>query len=47
VHVLQAIIEGLDEHLTWPDDNFRRELATVFPGILRGALVSVMSRSIK
>jgi hypothetical protein len=23
VHVLQAIIEGLDEHLTWPDENCR------------------------
>jgi hypothetical protein len=36
VHVLQEIIEGLDEHLTWPDDNRRHELATVYPGILRG-----------
>jgi hypothetical protein len=35
---LQAIIEGLDEHLTWPDDNCRCELATVYPGILKGCV---------
>jgi hypothetical protein len=38
IHVLQAIIEGLDEHLTWPDDNHRRELALVYTGILRGCI---------
>jgi hypothetical protein len=38
VHVLEAIIEGLDEHLTWPDENCRRELAVVYTGILRGCI---------
>jgi hypothetical protein len=38
VHVLLAIVEGLDEHLRWPDDNRRRELAAVFPGILSGCI---------
>ncbi len=38
VHVLQAIVEGLHEHLTWPDGDHRRELAEVFPGILRGCI---------
>jgi hypothetical protein len=38
VHVLQAIVEGLHEHLTWPDENRRRELAAVFPGILNGCI---------
>ncbi len=38
VHVLLAIVEGLDEHLTWPDDNRRRELAAVFPGTLNGCI---------
>jgi hypothetical protein len=37
-HVLQAIIEGLDEHLTWPDENHRHELAAVYTGILRGCI---------
>jgi hypothetical protein len=38
VHVLQAIIEGLYEHLTWPDDYCRHELAVVYTGILRGCI---------
>jgi hypothetical protein len=38
VHVLQAIVEGLHEHLTWPDGDCRHELAEVFPGILRGCI---------
>ncbi len=38
IDVLQAIIEGLDEHLTWPDENRRRELAVVYTGILRGCI---------
>jgi hypothetical protein len=38
VHVLHAIVEGLDEHLSWPDENRRRELAVVFPGILNGCI---------
>jgi hypothetical protein len=37
-HVPLAIVEGLDEHLTWPDDNPRRELAAVLPGILSGCI---------
>jgi hypothetical protein len=36
VHVLNAIVEGLGEHLIWPDDNCRYEQAAVFPGILSG-----------
>jgi hypothetical protein len=35
---LQAIIEGLDEHLTWPDEICRHELAAVYTGILRGCI---------
>jgi hypothetical protein len=38
VHALHAIIEGLDEHLTWSDDNCRCDLAAVYPGILRGCI---------
>jgi hypothetical protein len=38
VHVLHAIVEGLDEHLSWPDENRRHELARVFPGILNGCI---------
>jgi hypothetical protein len=34
VHVFLAIVEGLDE----PDENRRRELAEVFPGILSGCI---------
>jgi hypothetical protein len=34
VHVLTAIVEGLDEYLSWPDENCRCDLAVVFPGIL-------------
>jgi hypothetical protein len=33
VHVLPAIVDGLDEHLSWPDENCRHELAAVFSGI--------------
>ena len=31
VHVLKAIVEGLDDELQWPDGNRRQELAHVFP----------------
>jgi len=31
-------VEGLDEHLSWPDENRRHELARVFPGILNGCI---------
>jgi len=38
VHVLTAIVEGLDGHLQWPDVDRRQELSRVFPGILRGCI---------
>jgi hypothetical protein len=38
VHVLLAIVEGLNEYLPWSDDNCRCELAVVFPGILSGCI---------
>ena len=38
VHVLHVIVEGLDEHLSWLDENPRCELAAVFPGILNGCI---------
>ena len=38
VHVLTAIVEGLDDHLTWPDADRRQEFARTFPGILRGCI---------
>jgi hypothetical protein len=34
VHVLTAIVEGLDDHLQWPNANRRKEFANTFPGIL-------------
>jgi hypothetical protein len=37
-HVLHAIIEVLDEHLPWPDENSRHELATVYPGTMKGCI---------
>jgi hypothetical protein len=38
VHVLTAIIEGLDDQIQWPDENRRRELGIVFPGFFRGCI---------
>jgi hypothetical protein len=38
VHVLTAIVEGLDDHHQWPDANWHQELAQIFPGILRGCI---------
>jgi hypothetical protein len=38
VHVLTAIVEGLDDQIQWPDENRRRELGIVFPGIFRGCI---------
>jgi hypothetical protein len=38
VHVLTAIVEGLDDHLQWPDENRHQVLAHIFPGILRGCI---------
>ncbi len=38
MHVFTAIVEGLDDHLQWPDENWHQELARIFPGILRGCI---------
>ena len=47
VHVLTAIVEGLDDQIQWPDENRRRELGIVFPGIFVAVLESEMSRNIR
>jgi hypothetical protein len=36
LHVFCTIVDGLDEHLSDPDENCRHELAALFPGILSG-----------
>jgi hypothetical protein len=46
-HCLRAIIEGPDDHIRWPDENCRQELATIYPGIFRAVLVLVSLRSFK
>jgi hypothetical protein len=38
VHLLTAIVEGMDDYLWWPDENCRQGLAHIFPGILRGCI---------
>ena len=38
VHVLMAIIEGLDEHMQWPDEQLRGELANQFTGIIHDCI---------
>jgi hypothetical protein len=38
VHVLQAILEGLEDELQWPDAEKRQELAAVFPGMFHGCI---------
>jgi hypothetical protein len=38
VHVLTAIVEGLDDHLQWPNADRHQEFARTFPGILRGCI---------
>ncbi len=38
IYVLLAIVEGLDDHLQWPDGNRRVELANVFPGIFNDCI---------
>ncbi len=38
MHVLTAIVEGLDGHLQCPDEKWREELSLIFPGILRGCI---------
>jgi hypothetical protein len=37
-HVLTAIVEGLDEHLSWPDENHRHELDVTFSWHLSGCI---------
>jgi len=41
VHVLTAIVEGLDDHLQWPNANRCQEFANTFPGILRPRINSL------
>jgi hypothetical protein len=38
VHVLQAIVEGLEDELQWPGAEKRQELAPVFPGMFHGCI---------
>jgi hypothetical protein len=38
VHVLEAIVEGLDDQFQWPDAEKRQELASVFPGMFHGCV---------
>jgi hypothetical protein len=35
---LQAIVEGLDDELQWPDENRHRELANAYSGIFQGCI---------
>jgi hypothetical protein len=37
-HVLVAIVEGLDDQLSWPNEERRRELADQYPGIFKGCI---------
>lgn len=37
-HVLTAIVEGLDDHLKWPDGNKRTEISSVFIGFFLGGI---------
>jgi hypothetical protein len=38
IHVLQAIVEGLEDEIQWPDAEKRQELAAVFPGMFHGCI---------
>jgi hypothetical protein len=38
VHVLQAIVGGLDDQLQWSDAEKREELATVIPGMYKSCV---------
>jgi len=38
VQVLQAIVEGLEDELQWPDAEKRQELGAVFPGMINGCI---------
>jgi len=37
-HVLQAIVEGLDDDLPWSDEEQRQEWANVYPGIFNSCI---------
>jgi hypothetical protein len=37
-HILQAILEGLNDELQWPDVNQQRELANTYNGIFQGCI---------
>jgi hypothetical protein len=47
IHVLMAIVEGLDDQLVWPDKTHRRELSNVFLEFVADVLELQMSRSTK
>jgi len=38
VHVLQAIVDGLEDELQWPDAEKRQQLAAVLPGMFHGCI---------
>ena len=38
VHVLKAIVDGLDDEIKWPDAERRQELAHVYQGIFKGCV---------
>jgi hypothetical protein len=38
IHVLQAIVEGLEDELQWHDAEKRQELGAVFPGMFNGCI---------
>ena len=38
VHVLKAIVDGLDNEIQWPHANRQQELACVYQGILKGCV---------
>jgi hypothetical protein len=38
IHVLECIVEGLDDHLQWPSEQRREELANQFTGIFHGCI---------
>jgi hypothetical protein len=38
VHILQAIVKGLEAKLQWLDAEKRQQLATAFPGMFSGCI---------
>jgi len=38
VHVLEAIIEGLDDQIAWPSEQRREELANIYDGIFKNMI---------